>query len=171
MVKDERRPDIIDRLVGRGCKLLRLTKYQSILTQLAKFVVTGVIATALDWTAYALLVYLADFDPLIAQLFSFILATLFNFYSNTLWVFNTTRNKTRRRLVTEFFIISIVALVLSEILLAFFIQILPINEAGVSSNEMIAKIITTAIIMVFNFITRKIFLEDHKRHPNTKLKA
>ncbi len=149
------KPDFIDKLVAWGCQLLHLTKYQQILTQLAKFVITGVIATAIDWLIYAILITWLQMDPLIAQLFSFTAATIFNYYSNTIWVFNTTKNKTRRRLITEFFILSFIGLGISEGLLALFIY-----QLGM--GEMIAKIITTAIVMVFNFITRKLFLEDRK---------
>lgn len=153
MEKAETKTDIIDKLVAWGCNLLHLTKYQKILTQLAKFVVTGVIATAIDWAVFYVLVYMVKMDPLVAQLFSFLLSTLFNYYSNTRWVFDTTKNKTRQRLMTEFFIISVVALGISEALLALMINVM-------SMNDMLAKVLTTAVVMVFNYITRKLFLED-----------
>lgn len=153
MEKAETKADIIDKLVAWGCNLLHLTKYRKILTQLAKFVVTGVIATAIDWAVFYVLVYMVKMDPLVAQLFSFLLSTLFNYYSNTRWVFDTTKNKTRQRLMTEFFIISVVALGISEALLALMINVM-------SMNDMLAKVLTTAVVMVFNYITRKLFLED-----------
>lgn len=148
--------DLIDRLVAWGCELLHLTKYQKILTQMAKFVVTGVIATAIDWAIFYVLVYKVQMDPLIAQIFSFLVSTIFNYWSNTKWVFNPTKDKTRRRLVTEFFVLSAIALGLSEGLLALFINVMGVND-------MLAKVITTAITMVFNFVTRKLFLEGRGR--------
>ncbi len=147
--------DWMDRVVAWWCQLLHLTKYQKILTQIAKFGVTGVIATAIDWAIFYVLVYLVGMEPLIAQLFSFLCSTLFNYYSNTKWVFNTTKNKTRRRLVTEFFILSVIGLGISEALLAVFINVM-------GMNDMLAKVLTTAVVMVFNFVTRKLFLEDRK---------
>ena len=154
-MKDARKKsDWLEKLVAWGCGVLHLAKYERILTQVAKFVVTGVIATVIDWAIYYVLVYPIGMDPLIAQVFSFVAATIFNYYSNTLWVFNTTTRKSRRRLVTEFFVISIVALGISEALLARFIR-----KAGM--GEMWAKVVTTAIVMVFNFITRKMFLEEN----------
>lgn len=138
-----------------GCRVFHLTKYQKILTQIAKFVVTGVIATAIDWVIFYALVYLVKMDPLIAQLFSFFFSTWFNYYSNTRWVFNTTKNKTRKRLVTEFFILSAIGLGISEALLALFIK-------HWMMNDMLAKVLTTAVVMVFNFVTRKLFLEERK---------
>ena len=52
----------------------------------------------------------------------------------------------------EFMVFSILGLLLTELLLWLFISKLSINE-------MVSKIISTAIVMVFNFVTRKIFLE------------
>ena len=52
----------------------------------------------------------------------------------------------------EFMIFSIVGLIITEILLHLFINIL-------SMNAMISKVISTVIVMVFNFVTRKMFLE------------
>lgn len=159
MVKEleaEKKQDWVDKFVIWWCKVLHLTKYEKILRQMAKFVITGVIATAIDWAIFYVLVYLVQMDPLIAQIFSFLFSTLFNYYSNTKWVFDTTKNKTRRRLVTEFFILSAIGLGISEALLALFINVL-------SVNDMLAKVITTAIVMVFNFVTRKLFLEERKK--------
>lgn len=67
MMNAKKQPDIIDKLVDWGCKVFHLTKYQKILTQLAKFFVTGVIATAIDWAIFYVLVYWVNIDPLIAQ--------------------------------------------------------------------------------------------------------
>lgn len=155
-VKLEKKPDWVDKLVAWGCQLLHLTKYQKILTQLAKFVIAGVITTAIDWVLFAILVYSLNIAPLIAQIFAFSGSTLISYYINTIWVFDTTKNKTRRRLVAEFFIFSGIAFVISEVLLYIFIY-----QLGM--NDMIAKVFTTAVTMVFNYITRKIFLEDHKK--------
>lgn len=148
--------DLVDRLVAWGCKLLHLTKYQKILTQLAKFVIAGVITTLIDWAIYFALCHFLAMDPLVAQLFSFTASTAVSYYINTLWVFDTTKNKTRRRLVAEFFFFSFCGLVITEIML--FVMI---DKMGV--NYMIAKVIATAVVMVFNFITRKMFLEEKKQ--------
>lgn len=155
-IKTARKPDWVDKLVAWGCQILHLTKYQKILTQIAKFVITGVIATAIDWLIFYILAYPVGMNPLIAQVFSFLASTAWNYYSNTVWVFNTTQGKSRKRLVTEFFILSLISLGISTVLLSLFIYICHFGD-------MIAKILTTAVIMVFNYITRKLILEDRKK--------
>lgn len=152
----ERKPDWVDELVAWGCRLLHLEKHQKILTQLAKFVIAGVINTVIDWVIYYVLCYPLGINPIIAQLFSFTIATIVSFYINTIWVFDTTKKKTRRRLVTEFFILNAIALGISTVLLYVFVYPLQMNE-------MLAKILTTTVTMVFNYITRKLTLEDRKQ--------
>jgi len=154
--KTKREGDLVERLVAWGCELLHLTKYQKILTQLAKFVVAGVITTLIDWAIYFVLCHFFLMDPLIAQLFSFVASTAVSYYINTLWVFDTTKNKTKQRLVAEFFFFSFCGLAITEVLL-----FLMIERMGV--NYMVAKVIATAVVMVFNYVTRKMFLEDRKK--------
>ena len=156
MVDALKKPDIIDRIVAWGCEILHLTKYQKIITQLAKFVIVGVITTLIDWGIYYILCYVVDINPLIAQLFSFTFSTIASFYMNTLWVFNTTKGKTKRRLIIEFFLFSGCALGISTVLLYIFIY-------KCNMNDMLAKVVTTAITMVFNYVTRKMFLEDREK--------
>lgn len=154
-LKTVQKLDWIDRLVIWWCKVLHLTKFEKILRQITKFAITGVIATAIDWSIFYVLVYWVRLNPLIAQLFSFLISTLFNYYISVLWVFNTTKKKTRKRLMTEFFVTSLIALGISEGLLAWFIN-------GMGMNDMLAKVISTVIVMIFNFIVRKMFLEERK---------
>ena len=152
-VSTEKKHDPFDRFFAWVCKVFHLTRYQKILTQLAKFVIAGIINTLIDWVVYYLLCYHFNFNPLVAQLFSFTIATAVSYYMNTLWVFNTTKKKTRRRLIAEFFVLNAIALGISTVLLYVFVYML-------SMNEMLAKVLTTAVTMFFNYITRKLTLED-----------
>ncbi len=149
------KPDVVDRLVAWGCRLLHLTKYQGILTQLAKFTVAGVINTAVDWGIFFSLYNLLHVDPVLSQAISFTIATIISFFINTIWVFNTTKNKTRSRLIAEFFVLNLIALGITTVLIYLFID-------RMHMNELLAKILTTVITMIYNYITRKLTLEDRK---------
>ncbi len=157
---EKNKQDWVDKLVAWGCQLLHLTKYQKILTQLAKFVIAGVITTAIDWSLFAMLVYVFNVGPMVTKFFSFMASTLVSYYINTIWVFDTTKNKSRQRLVTEFFVFSGIAFAISEVLIYVFIY-------QWHWNDMLANIVTTAITMVFNYVTRKLFLEERKKSHKT----
>lgn len=170
----EKKEDFIDKLVAWGCKILHLDKYMSFFQQLAKFVIVGVTNTAINWTIFAIcLATLPIPDEVlksaVASAIAFVISTIFNFWASITWVFNTTNKKTRRRLFVEFATFTFVAfLVFDEGMLAWLVSS--------DWHPMIAKVVTTAFGMVFNFITRKIFLEDdnklkekiHKVHQTPK---
>ena len=156
--------DLIDRLVAWGCGLLHLDKYTQIFQQLAKFFIVGVTNTLINWTIFAIALHFLPIPDevarsVVASAIAFIIATIFNFWASITWVFDTTNKKTKKRLFIEFAVMTTIAFVIfDECMLAWLVS------SG--WNPMLAKIATTACGMVFNFITRKMFLEDHE----TKIK-
>lgn len=151
----KKKPDFIDNIVAWGCRLLHLDKHTTIFQQLAKFVIVGFTNTAINWAIYFSLVQFSNVAPLIASAIAFAISTVFNYWASTTWVFNTTNHKTRLHLFIEFTVFNGFAFLLfDEGLLWFLIYVL-------DWNYMIAKVVTTACGMVFNFITRKMFLEDY----------
>lgn len=161
IMTDKQKPtgDIIDRLVAWGCKILHLQNYTHILQQLTKFVIVGVINTLIDWGIYYLLADILGWNPLLANIPSFSAATIFSYFASVLWVFDTTTRKTKRRLFIEFIILNLIALGLTELLLYLFID-------GCGLDNMLAKVLATAIVMIFNFVTRKLFLEERKHRES-----
>ena len=127
-------------------------KKVNLLVQIFKFVIVGGIATIIDWFVYYIFYKILKFNPLIANIFSFSISVIYNYLASIKWVFDVDKNKTKKMMFIEFMLFSILGFLLTELLLWIFIDILNING-------MISKIIATAIVMIFNFITRKIFLE------------
>lgn len=156
-----RKSDWVSALVGWGCKILHLTKYQGILTQLAKFTIAGVINTAIDWGIFFSLYNIFGWDPVLSQAIAFTVATIISFFINTVWVFNTTKRKTKKRLIAEFFVLNLIALGITTVLIYLFIDVMKMNE-------LLAKILTTVITMVYNYVTRKLTLEDRKQKVEIK---
>ena len=120
--------------------------------QIFKFVIVGGTATVLDWILYYILYNYLKINPLIANIISFSISTVYNYWASTKWVFEVNKDKSSKRLFIEFVLFSVIGLGLTELLLWIGINLL-------SMNAMLIKIIATIIVMIFNFITRKIFLE------------
>ncbi len=160
----KREGDVIDRLVAWGCHLLRLDRHTKIFQQLAKFVIVGVANTAINWIISFTLYLIPNFSPLWANTIAFAISTIFNFWASTTWVFDTTNRKTKRRLFVEFAISN------GFSFLAFDIGLYSVLYYNLGWSKVLSKVITTAFGMVFNFITRKIFLEDHSKKPRKKAK-
>ena len=117
---------------------------QKLLAQIMKFGVVGVIATVIDFGIMNLLHYGLGLNILIANTSGFIVSLIFNYLASMKYVFAHKEGMSRRR---EF----IIFVVLSGIVLTL--------NAGLGLEANIAKICATALVMVYNFVTRKIFLE------------
>ena len=127
---------------------------KELLIQIFKFIIVGGIATLLDWIIYYILYRFIGINPLIANIISFSISMIYNFYASCKYVFNVTKSKTKYRLFIEFIVFSLIGLGINEFLIFVF-------YTNLSWNAMLVKILATAIVMVFNFVTRKMFLEKN----------
>lgn len=126
-------------------------KRKHLYIQIFKFVVVGGIATLIDWAIYYILFNYFHIFPLISNIISYSISVIYNFIMSVKWVFDT-KNKSMKRLLLEFIILSLIGLIISEFIIWFFLELL-------SFNSFIAKILSTLIVMVINFILRKKVLE------------
>ena len=126
---------------------------KELLNQIFKFIIVGGIATIIDWVIFYILNSIFKINPLISNIFSFSISLIYNYIASVKWVFVVSKKKNKKRIFIEFVFLSIIGLLLSEFIIWILVDKLLINS-------LISKIISTAIVMVFNFITRKIFLED-----------
>ena len=127
-------------------------KTENILIQIFKFLIVGGIATIIDWFIYFILYNYLYISPLIANILSFSISTIYNYIASVKWVFDVDQTKSKSKIFFQFILFSVMGLLLTELFL--FIGVDKLNV-----NAMLTKIIATIIVMVFNFVTRKMFLE------------
>ena len=125
---------------------------QKLLAQIMKFGVVGVIATVIDFGIMNLLHYGLGLNILIANTSGFIVSLFFNYVASMKYVFAHKEGMSRRREFIIFVVLSVIGLALNDGI------VLALN-AGLGLEANIAKICATALVMVYNFVTRKIFLE------------
>ena len=89
---------------------------------------------------------------LVSATISFIVSVVFNYLASMRYVFTHKEDMSRRREFIIFIVLSVIGLGLNDLCMWFFTGLLGISY-------LISKIIATAIVMVYNFITRKIFLD------------
>ncbi len=123
-----------------------------IIEQLLKFGVVGGIAFIIDYLVLFTCTEFLGIYYLISSLISFSVSTVFNYIASIRWVFDVDQKKSRSKNFVLFIIFSVIGLCLNQLIMWFGVDTLHIYY-------MLVKIGATAIVMIFNFVTRKMFLE------------
>ena len=147
--------DKLGKVFNKLLKFLHINiseKNEKLLLQIFKFVIVGGTATILDWIIYYICYNYLHIEPLIANIISFTISVIYNYIASVTWVFDVNKDKSKVKIFIEFIVFSVIGFLLSELLLWLGIHKLELNA-------MLVKILSTIIVMVFNFVTRKIFLE------------
>lgn len=125
---------------------------KKLLSQIFKFGIVGGIAFVIDYGIMVLCKELLGFSVLLSAALGFIVSVIFNYILSIAWVFDVNKEKDEKRNFILFIVFSVIGLILTEIIMWF-------GTSMMGISYLIVKIIATAIVMVFNFITRKMFLE------------
>ncbi len=125
---------------------------QKLLAQIVKFGIVGVIAFVIDFGVMVFLTEVFEVDPVVSATISFIVSVVFNYVASMRYVFSHREGMSRRREFAIFVVLSVAGLIINDVLMWAGTAFTPIDYR-------IVKIIATAVVMVWNFVTRKIFLE------------
>ena len=122
-----------------------------LLNQILKFGLVGGTAFVID---YVLLYFCTEFlhiHYLISSIISFTVSVIFNYILSIKWIFDVKKKQDVKGFVI-FIILSVIGLGINSL-----IMYVMGEKFGV--YYMLSKIVSTAVVMVYNFITRKIFVE------------
>lgn len=122
-----------------------------LLNQILKFGLVGGTAFVID---YVLLYFCTEFlhiHYLISSIISFTVSVIFNYILSIKWVFDVKKKQDVKDFVI-FIILGVIGLGINSL-----IMYVMVEKFGV--YYMLSKIVSTAVVMVYNFITRKIFVE------------
>ncbi len=121
--------------------------------QIFKFVIVGGLSFVLDFIIYYVLTKLFGVYYITAGFFSFTISLIFNYLMSMKFVFRSKDSLKKTHEFAIFATLSVMGLGLN--LLCLFIMV---DYMGI--YDLFAKVLTAGIVMVFNFVTRKIFLEQ-----------
>ena len=125
---------------------------KNLLAQIFKFVVVGGFSFVLDFIIYYVLTNFFSVYYIVAGFFSFILSLIFNYLMSMKFVFQSKDDLKKSHEFAIFATLSVLGLGLNLLSLFILVDVFLMND-------LIAKVFVAGIVMVFNFITRKIFLE------------
>lgn len=147
--------DKIEIFIKKIFKILHIKlskRLEDLFIQIFKFFIVGVIATIIDFGFLYIFKEFVKLPLILSNTLSFCISVIYNYIASVKWVFNVNKEKDPKRNFILFIIFSVIGLILNDL-------ILHVTTNTFKIFYMLSKIIATAIVMVFNFITRKIFLE------------
>ena len=127
-------------------------KNNKLFKQIFKFLIVGGLAFIVDYVILIFSKEILKLPILVSSGLAFSLSVVFNYILSVKWVFDVNEKNSKKKNFVIFIVLSIIGLFITEIIM----------EVGCNYFKvyyLIVKIIATAIVMIFNFITRKIFLE------------
>ena len=125
---------------------------KKLIEQIMKFGVVGVICFGIDYGLMIFLTELCGISYLVSSGISFSVSVMVNYTLSLKFVFETDKDKNK---IVEFFIfiiLSVVGLGINQVLMWVCVDKLHVYY-------MISKIGVTGVVMVYNFVTRKLILE------------
>ena len=125
---------------------------KQLVAQFAKFGVVGLIAFFIDYGLLILLTEVFDVNYLVSATISFTVSVIFNYLASMRYVFTHKEDMSRQREFVIFVVLSVIGLIINDAMMWAGVELLSINY-------MLVKIIATAVVAIWNFVTRKIFLD------------
>ncbi len=130
---------------------------KKLLIQLVKFGIVGVIASVIDFGVLLILKECLQVDVLVASAIAFSVSVIANYILSMLFVFHGGKTgKVQEFLI--FLLLSIGGLLLNQLVMWFGTDVLNVYYLWV-------KISACVVVPIYNFITRKIFLERKEETP------
>ena len=122
-----------------------------LLNQILKFGLVGGMAFVIDYVPLYVCTEFLHIHYLISSIISFTVSVIFNYILSIKWVFDVKKKQDVKDFVI-FIILSVIGLGINSL-----IMYVMVEKFGV--YYMLSKIVSTAVVMAYNFITRKIFVE------------
>ena len=130
---------------------IRVNKEKKLLfIQIFKFLLVGGMATIIDFVLLYFFKDIIKLDLIIANSLSFIISVTYNYYASIIFVFNVDKNNTKVFII--FVLFSAIGLGINNFILWIISNVFKLYY-------LLSKVIATVFVMVFNFVTRKRFLE------------
>lgn len=119
--------------------------------QIVSFLIVGGLSFGVDYSLFSIL-YSVGVSYLLASVISFSISVVFNYILTRRYVFSAARGTSVSAEFVLYLLLNFVALILNTFILFVCAEILALSP-------FIGKVVATAVVLVFNFITRKLLIE------------
>ena len=125
---------------------------KKLMEQIVRFGIVGVIAFVIDYAVLLVLTEVAGIHYLISSAVAFLVSVIFNYILSITFVFETDKSKSKGAQFSLFAVMSAGGLGINQLMMWLLSDIMFIPYQ-------LSKFLATAVVMVYNFVTRKLFLE------------
>lgn len=125
---------------------------KKLINQIFRFGIVGIISFGIDYSIFWLLNDKLGIYYLISNACSFSISVIINYLLNLKYVFHSSEEANKINEFIIYIILNIIGLGINQIIMKVCVDFFQIYA-------MAAKIIATGIVMVYNFISRKILIE------------
>ena len=128
---------------------------RKLISQIFRFGIVGVVCTIIDFGVMIFLKEIVDVHYLFASGISFAVSVVINYLLTMRFVFRGKKDSSKVKEFIIFVVLSIIGLGINQV-------IMWISVDGIEISYVLSKVGATGIVMVYNFITKKIFLEEKR---------
>lgn len=125
---------------------------KKLLEQIMRFGIVGVIAFVIDYAVLLLLTEVVGIHYLVSSAVAFLVSVIFNYILSVAFVFETDKSRSKGTEFGLFAVMSAGGLGINQVVMWLLSDWLRIPYQ-------LSKLVATGVVMVYNFITRKLFLE------------
>lgn len=155
-MKNKKEKDLAELFVLKVLKLFHIKlkkETEKLFIQIFKFVIVGGVATVIDFLSIFVFKEYLHIPVLIANTLAFCIATVYNYIASIRWVFTVDESKNKKKTFVTFVVFSAIGLVLNDLIMWLTMELF-------NMYYILAKLVATCFVMIFNFVTRKLFLEE-----------
>ncbi len=140
---------------------------KKLINQIMKFGIVGGLAFVIDYGVFVILANGFQMYYPLANVFGFVLSLIFNYVMSMKFVFERKEGTDRRKEFIIFTILSSIGLLINELIIitcvdGIYLHNVKLQELfDIDMAKQVGKIVATGIVMVYNFISRKLFIEGH----------
>lgn len=126
--------------------------------ELIKYFIIGVITTIINYGIFAVLTSIINLDIHVSNIIAWIVSVIFAYFTNKIFVFESKSFKLEviGKEMLSFGAARVFSLVLEEIILYIFVNLL-------NMNQLLIKLIANVVVMIVNYVLSKFIIFKNKK--------
>ncbi len=128
--------------------------------QIMKFGVVGLLCFAIEYVLLIVIKEVLGWNVILANTIAFTVSAVVNYILSIVFVFDTDKKANKGKQFAVFFLLAVGGLIINNIVLKLGTMVL---DPFWSRSYIIVKPFATGVVMEYNFITRKLFIEKKEK--------